>query len=117
VWRDGPELVLTRPSPLGQLDDVALWRIRLFTGRQYGATMSTDETDLLLQLEGLAQGFEAWEIARRYRIRHRDCDAQRPTVEVEMMFLVTTDAARKTSASSPQRPDLNVVMATVRWEN
>ncbi|HYZ37952.1 MAG TPA: hypothetical protein VE673_14735 [Pseudonocardiaceae bacterium] len=77
--------------------------------------MSTDNTDLLQALEGMVDGSQAWEIARRYRIHHQHRDTRRPTIEVEMMFIIATDAARTIPASNPRHPDLNVVMATVRW--
>jgi hypothetical protein len=84
-----------------------------------------EETDFLRRLEDLVPGSEVWEIVRRYRIRrYRYSDAQRQTVEIEMMFnrdigwrIVATDAARDISASGPPHPDLNVVMASVRWQD
>ena len=71
------------------------------------------------------EGGEVWEIARRFRIhRYRRSDAKYQTVEVEMMFnrdigwkIIATDAARDLSASGRPHPDLNVVMATVRWQD
>ena len=84
-----------------------------------------NDTDLLRRLEDLVQGSEVWEIARRCRIhRYRHSDAQHQTVEVEIMFnhdigwrVVATDAANNISASGPPHPDLNVVLATVRWQD
>lgn len=84
-----------------------------------------NDTDLLRRLEELVQGSEVWEIARRYRIhRYRRSDAQRQTVEVEIMFnrdtgwrVVARDADRNISASGPPHPDLNVVLATVGWHD
>ena len=84
-----------------------------------------NETDLLRRLEELVQGSEVWEIARRYRLhRYRRSDAEYQTVEVEVLRnhdigwkIVATDAARDISASGPPHPDLNAVMATVRWQD
>ena len=84
-----------------------------------------DDTNLLRRLEDLVPGSEVWEIARRYQLhRYRHSDAQRQTVEVEMMFnrdigwkIIATDAARRISASGPPHRDLNVVLTTVRWED
>jgi hypothetical protein len=84
-----------------------------------------NETDLLRRLEELVQGSEVWEIARRYRLhRYRHSDAEYQTVEVEVMHnhdigwkIVATDAARGISASGPPHPDLNAVIATVRWQD
>lgn len=84
-----------------------------------------NDTDLLRRLEDLVPGSEVWEIARRYRIhRYRYSDAKRQTVEVEIMFnhdigwrVVATDSANNISASGPPHPDLNVVLATVRWQD
>jgi hypothetical protein len=84
-----------------------------------------NETDLLRRLEELVQGSEAWEIARRYRLhRYRHSDAEYQTVEVEVLRnrdigwkIVATDEARGISASGPPHPDLNAVMATVRWQD
>jgi hypothetical protein len=86
---------------------------------------TNNETDLLRRLEELVQGSEVWEIARRYRLhRYRHSDAEYQTVEVEAMHnrdigwkIVATDAARGISASGPPHPDLNAVMATVRWQD
>lgn len=85
----------------------------------------TNGTDVLRKLEELVEGSEVWEIARRYRMRrYRHSDAQPQTVEVEMMFnldsgwkIIATDTARGISASGPPHPDLNVVIATVRWQD
>jgi hypothetical protein len=87
--------------------------------------MSTEDTDLARKLEDLVQGTEVWEIARSYRIhRYRHRDAQRQTVEVEMMFnldigwkIIATDPNRGISVSGPSHSDLNVVLATVRWQD
>jgi hypothetical protein len=84
-----------------------------------------DDTDLHEKLEDLVPGSEVWEIARRYRLhRYRHSDAQRQTVEVEMMVnrdigwkIVATDAARDITTSGPPHPDLNVVLTTVRWQD
>ncbi|MGH3844927.1 MAG: hypothetical protein ACRDS0_26350 [Pseudonocardiaceae bacterium] len=84
-----------------------------------------DQTDLLRKLEELVPGSQVWEIARRYRLhRYRHSDAQRQTVEVEMLFnrdigwrILATDAVRDITASGPPHPDLNVVVATVRWQD
>lgn len=86
---------------------------------------TNNETDLLRRLEELVQGSEVWEIARRYRLhRYRHSDAEYQTVEVEAMHnrdigwkIVATDAARGISASGPPHPDLNAVMASVRWQD
>ena len=86
---------------------------------------TNSETDLLQRLEERVQGAEVWEIARRYRLhRYRHSDAEYQTVEVEVMYnrdigwkIVATDAARGISASGPPHPDLNAVMATVRWQD
>jgi hypothetical protein len=84
-----------------------------------------NETDLLRRLEGLVPGSEVWEIARRYRLRrYRRSDAEYQTVEVEVLHnrdigwkIVAADAARGISASGPPHPDLNAVLATVRWQD
>ncbi|MGH3767433.1 MAG: hypothetical protein ACRDS0_35135 [Pseudonocardiaceae bacterium] len=99
----------------------------LFTARRYRGPMGgiNSEMDLLRRLEVLVSGSEVWQIARRYRLhRYRHSDAQRQTVEVEMVFnpdigwrIVATDAARDITASGPPHPDLNVVMTTVRWQD
>ncbi|HEV7831020.1 MAG TPA: hypothetical protein VGP04_19680 [Pseudonocardiaceae bacterium] len=86
---------------------------------------NNNDTDLLRKLEHLVPGSEVWELARRYRLhRYRRSDAQRQTVEVEMMFnrdigwkVVASDAARDISASGPPHPDLNVAVDTVRWQD
>ena len=85
----------------------------------------TNDTDVLRKLEELVEGSEVWEITRRYRMhRYRHSDAQRQTVEVEIMFnrdtgwrIIATDTARGISASGPPHPDLAVVLATVRWHD
>lgn len=86
---------------------------------------SHNDPDFLRKLEELVQGSEVWEIAQRYRLyRYRHSDAQRQTVEVEMMFnhdfgwrVVATDAARDITASGNPHPDLNVAVATVHWQD
>jgi hypothetical protein len=86
---------------------------------------TNNETDLLRRLEELVQGSEVWEIARRYRLhRYRHSDAEYQTVEVEVMFnldigwkIVATDAARDITTSGPPHPDLDFVVATVRWHD
>lgn len=85
----------------------------------------TNDTNVLRRLEELVEGSEVWEITRCYRMhRYRHSDAQRQTVEVEIMFnrdsgwkVIATDSARGISASGPPHHDLNVVMATVRWQD
>ena len=104
-----------------------VWRIRSFPGRRYRAPMGapTNDTNVLRRLEELVEGSEVWEITRCYRMhRYRHSDAQRQTVEVEIMFnrdsgwkVTATDSARGISASGPPHHDLNVVMATVRWQD
>lgn len=88
-------------------------------------TMPNGETDLLRKLEDLVPGSEVWEIARSYRLhRYRHSDAEYQTVEVEMMLnrdlgwkIVARDEARNISVSGNPHPDLNVVMATMRWQD
>ena len=83
------------------------------------------DTDLLRKLEELVPGSQVWEVVRRYRVyRYRNSDAQRQTVEVEMLFnrdigwrIIATDTVRDITTSGPSHPDLNVVMATVRWQD
>jgi hypothetical protein len=85
----------------------------------------TNDTDVLRKLEELMEGSEVWAITRRYRMhRYRHSDAQRQTVEVEMMFnhdsgwkIIATDPGRGISASGPPHPDLNIVLASVRWQD
>ncbi|MGH3784359.1 MAG: hypothetical protein ACRDRO_28005 [Pseudonocardiaceae bacterium] len=87
--------------------------------------MPNDETDLHEKLEDLVPGSEVWEIERRYRLhRYRHSDAEYQTIEVEMMhnrhlgwMIVARDPARDISASGKPHPDLNVVMATVHWQD
>jgi hypothetical protein len=84
-----------------------------------------NDTDVLRKLEELVEGSEVWEITRRYRLhRYRHSDDQPQTVEVEMMFnrdagwrITATDRTRGISASGPPHPDLNVMMAAVRWHD
>ena len=84
-----------------------------------------NDTGFLGVLEGLVEGSEVWEVARRYRLfRYRHSDAQNQTVEVEVMFnpdsgwrIVATDAARRIVASGPSHPDLTVTAAAVRWHD
>ena len=86
---------------------------------------TSNDTDLPRRLEELVPGSQVWEIARRYRLhRYRHSDAQRQTVEVEMMFnadigwrVVATDAARDITASDPPYPDLTAAVAMVRWHD
>lgn len=103
----------------------AAWRIPWSLVGIIVPTMPDGETDLLRMLEDLVQGSEVWEIARRYRLhRYRHSDAEYQTVEVEMMRnrdlgwrVVARDAARNISVSGNPHPDLNVVMATMRWQD
>lgn len=84
-----------------------------------------NDTDFLRTLEDLIEGSQVWEIARRYRLyRYRHSDAERQTVEVELMFnhdngwrIVATDTARGIVASGPSHPELTVVTAAVRWHD
>lgn len=84
-----------------------------------------NDTNLLRTFEDLVEGSQVWEITRRYRLfRYRHSDAQRQSVEVEVMFnhdygwrIVATDPARGIIASGPSHPDLAVVAAAVRWHD
>jgi hypothetical protein len=86
---------------------------------------TNNDTDFHRRLEELVSGSEFREIARRYRLRrYRHSDAEYQTVEVEVMHnrdigwrIVATDAARDISVSGLPHPDLNVVTATVRWQD
>ena len=56
--------------------------------------------------------------------RYQHSEAQRQTVEVEVMFnhdsgwrIVATDTHRGVVASGPSHPDLNVAVAAVRWHD
>jgi hypothetical protein len=87
--------------------------------------MPIEDTDIIRKLEDLCQAGEVWEIARSYRIhRYRRRDEQRQTVDVAMMFnldagwkIIATDPNRGISVSGPAHADLNVVLATVRWQD
>ena len=103
----------------------AAWRIHVSLAGVIVPTMPNGETDLLRKLEDLVPGSEVWEIARSYRLhRYRHSDAEYQTVEVEMMLnrdlgwkIVARDEARNISVSGNPHPDLNVVMATMRWQD
>ena len=103
----------------------AAWRIHWALVGIIVHTMPNGETDLLRKLEDLVQGSEVWEIARRCRLhRYRHSDAEYQTVEIEMMRnrdlgwrVVARDTARNISISANPHPDLNVVMATMHWED
>ena len=99
--------------------------IRRLTLRSMPVGNTGNDTDLLGTLEDLVQGSEVWEIVRRYRLyRYRHSDAQRQTVEVEVIFsrdggwkIVATDADRGIIASGPSHPHLSVAAAAVRWRD
>jgi hypothetical protein len=124
----GPALLSSRGTAaivntiVGGLGDLLVHRQALSFPTMGG---TSNETDLFRRLEELVQGSEVWEIARRFRLhRYRRSDAEYQTVEVEMMFnrdigwkIVATDAARDIATSGPPHRVLDVVMATVRWQD